>query len=159
LESGQVKVLDFGIARLRQASSDVQATRSGAVLGTPAFMAPEQASARSADIDARTDLWAVGASLFTMLSGQFVHEAENGAQTLIGAATLPARSVASAASGLPAALVALVDRALSFEPAARFQSASAMSQALAQVQRELFGELSLEPLRVCMQGFEAPRPA
>src|SRR5580692_5858163 len=75
---GTVKVLDFGIARARdEASPDEQATGTGVLLGTPAFMAPEQANAKPSEIDARTDLWAMGATLFTLLSGKPVHPAEN----------------------------------------------------------------------------------
>ena len=70
---GQLKVLDFGIARVRDAAiSGAQATGTGLVLGTPAFMSPEQALAKSQEIDARTDVWAAGATLFTLLSGRNV---------------------------------------------------------------------------------------
>ena len=157
VQSGEVKVLDFGIARLREDTSNIKTTRPGGVLGTPAFMAPEQASARSRDIDPRTDLWALGASLFTLLSGQFVHESENGTQTLIAAATTPARSLASAAPEMPVAVIELVDKALSFDPAARWDSARAMSEALLGVYRALFGELSVEPLRACLDGLVLPQ--
>jgi len=156
-ESGQVKVLDFGIARLREGASSIQTTRSGSLLGTPAFMAPEQASARHGEVDAQSDLWALGASLFSLLSGQFVHRAENGTETLICAATTPARSLASIEAELPASVVELVDRALSFDKAARFPSAAAMRDALERVHRELFGEISLEPLRKGVAEFGAPR--
>ena len=73
---GQVKVLDFGIARLHELRDEVVKTQAGSLLGTPAFMAPEQARARWDLVDARTDLWAVGATLFTLLTGRFVHEAD-----------------------------------------------------------------------------------
>jgi hypothetical protein len=76
---------------------------------------------------------------------------------LIQAATKPARSLASAAPDLPTSVVALVDKALRFDKAARFESAAAMSEALLAVHRELFGELSREPLRACVDGVEAPR--
>src|SRR5262249_25006573 len=68
LRSGQLKVLDFGIARLRDPSPNALATGTGAMMGTPAFMAPEQALGRTADVDAQTDLWAVGATLFKLVS-------------------------------------------------------------------------------------------
>ena len=60
LRAGHVKVLDFGIARLRDVASSVQSTRAGAIVGTPSFMAPEQALAQGDEIDPRTDLWAAG---------------------------------------------------------------------------------------------------
>jgi serine/threonine protein kinase len=89
---GQLKVLDFGIARGRDvASGGANVTGTGMLLGTPAFMAPEQALGKSAEIDAQTDLWAVGATLFTLLSGQLVHEGETPSHLMILAATTPAR--------------------------------------------------------------------
>src|SRR5262249_43983251 len=72
-----VKILDFGIARRREGSEPGRGgTRVGVVLGTRAFMAPEQARARWELVDGRTDLWALGATMFTLLSGRFVREAE-----------------------------------------------------------------------------------
>ncbi|WP_410971874.1 protein kinase domain-containing protein, partial [Salmonella sp. SAL4445] len=71
---GTLKVLDFGIARVRDvASGGASATKTGMMLGTPTFMSPEQALSKSSEIDGRSDLWAVGATLFTLLSGHLVH--------------------------------------------------------------------------------------
>src|SRR5579872_2822756 len=70
--ANELKVLDFGIARLLDGSG---ATGSGDLLGTPSFMAPEQANGRVREIDTRTDLWSLGAVLFTLLTGAEVHEA------------------------------------------------------------------------------------
>src|SRR5260221_3056621 len=75
---GVVKVLDFGIARIRELSSTSKATQRGAVLGTPAFMPPEQAMAIWEDVDARSDLWSVGATMFTLLTGRLVQDAATG---------------------------------------------------------------------------------
>ncbi len=91
---GRLKVLDFGIARVREAAmSDGPHTGDGTILGTPAFMAPEQALARAREIDGRTDIWAAGATLFTLHSGQSVHEGETPTELLIRAATVKARSI------------------------------------------------------------------
>jgi serine/threonine-protein kinase len=137
---GRVKVLDFGIARLRDMGAGVKSTRAGALLGTPAFMAPEQALGQASDVDARTDVWATGATLFTMLSGKFVHEGESGRQMLIRAATLPARSLSSVAPATPGAVAALVGRALEFDRSSRWESAEAMRDAVVRVYEESFGE-------------------
>jgi serine/threonine protein kinase len=130
-KDGALKVLDFGIARLRESMHHdaATATKTGTLIGTPAFMPPEQAMAKSNEIDARSDLWAVGATLFTMLSGQFVHEGDNGTQIAVAAATRPARSLGAVAPDAPAAVIALVDRALAFEKEARWQSAEEMRDA------------------------------
>ena len=140
---GTLKVLDFGIARVRDAAmghGGGHATGSGFLLGTPAFMAPEQALAKSSEIDARTDIWAVGATLFTLLSGQSVHEGENAAQTMISAATTNARSLASLVSDVPPGIVQVIDRALVFGKAYRWQSAAEMREAIGQSSLAVFGE-------------------
>jgi serine/threonine-protein kinase len=142
---GRLEVLDFGIARLRDAAVEAHATQSGAVLGTPAFMAPEQALAEAERIDARTDLWAAGATLFTLLSGRLVHEADNAAQLMIKAATQKARPLVAVAPDVPASVAAVVDRALAFDPKERWESAQAMGDALAKAWRDATGE-AIPPL-------------
>src|SRR5262249_46229315 len=125
--SGALKVLDFGIARLREISAvSSMGTNAGSILGTPAFMAPEQARGRPDLIDHQSDLWAVGATLFTLLSGRLVHEAQTVNEQLALAITARARSLATVAPELPAALVAVVDRALSYEKSERWPDAASM---------------------------------
>jgi len=126
---GTVKVLDFGIARVRELSTPLT-TLAGSAIGTPAFMAPEQARGRWQDVDGRTDLWAVGATLYTLLTGKFVHSADTASETLALAATRPARSIAERRPDLHPSLIRLVDRALSYDQAARFPDAASMQHAL-----------------------------
>src|ERR1700722_9088593 len=126
---GQLKVLDFGIARLRDMAG-AQTTQTGMVMGTPAFMAPEHAMAKTEEIDAQTDVWAVGATMFTLATGKLVHEADNTQQMLVKAATQPARPVASLMPSMPTALGQVIDRALAFDKANRWSSAAAMHAAL-----------------------------
>ncbi len=137
--SGDVKVLDFGIARLRDGSSTEQ-TSSAALFGTPSFMAPEHAAGRLAEIGPPTDVWAVGAVIFTLLSGCPVHPGANAAQVVVRAATTHARSLAVVAPQLAPAVIALVDRALAFEPRDRWESADAMREAIERCHLEVFGE-------------------
>jgi serine/threonine-protein kinase len=127
---GKLKVLDFGIARLRESSDAMLSTSTGVMLGTPAFMAPEQASGRHRDVDARTDVWAVGATMFTLLTGQIVHEADNAQALLVAAATAAPRKVAPLAPETPPALCEVIDRALARSSEDRWPSASAMREAL-----------------------------
>src|ERR1019366_956817 len=69
--AGQVKVLDFGIARLRELSTKSTATKTGTTMGTPVYMPPEQALGQWDHVDGRSDLWAVGATMFHLLTGRF----------------------------------------------------------------------------------------
>jgi serine/threonine-protein kinase len=138
---GQIKILDFGIARLREltAGQTAGSTRSGSLLGTPAFMAPEQARGRSQDVDERTDLWAVGATMYTLLSGKFVHEADTINEQLIQTATQPATSVARCCPGLHSAVVQIIDRALAYERQDRWPSAGAFQQAVREAMARIPG--------------------
>jgi serine/threonine protein kinase len=130
-KAGVLKVLDFGIAKVfERTEARRTTTRAGMVMGTPAFMAPEQARARWDEVDGRTDLWAVGATIFTTLSGRHVHEAESSHEQLIMSATKPAPPLASVVPGVPASVAAIVDRALAFDRAMRWPDASAMQRAI-----------------------------
>jgi serine/threonine-protein kinase len=151
---GRVKVLDFGIAKLRQTSA-ARATQTGLMLGTPAFMAPEQALGRVTDIDARTDIWAVGSTIFALASGRGVHEAPTAQETVIWAATKPAPSFASVMSSAPPELVAVVDRALAFERDRRFPTAAAMREAFVSASRSVLATASnTDTLSVLLKGFQ-----
>jgi serine/threonine-protein kinase len=127
-EDDRVKVLDFGIARLLDGSA--KATRTGRMIGTPAFMAPEQSRGESKQIDAQTDVWAVGATMLRMLSGRYVHDAETAEMMIVKSATQAPRSLRELAPHVPEALAAIVDKAVAFEKAARWPSARAMADAL-----------------------------
>jgi serine/threonine-protein kinase len=127
---GALKVLDFGIARLLDDTSGGQVTATGAMMGTPAFMAPEQALAKASEVDGQTDLWAVGATIFSLLTGQFVHTGDNGPQLLVNAATKPARSIGEVATDVPPAIATVIDRALAFGKGDRWASATEMRDAL-----------------------------
>ncbi|MBE7484923.1 MAG: serine/threonine protein kinase [Polyangiaceae bacterium] len=133
---GEVKVLDFGIARMLDQEKDRGQTRTGVIMGTPSFMAPEQALGRWSEVDARTDLWAVGALIFLLVSGRLVHGSGTGSDMLIRAATRPAPSLARVAKA-PLSLVRLVDRALAFDPRRRFPDAATMLAELRAVQQEV----------------------
>jgi serine/threonine-protein kinase len=139
-KSGVLKVLDFGIAKVfEQRRERTTSTRVGTVMGTPAYMAPEQALAHWDEVDGRTDLWAVGATMFTMLSGRHVHDAPTSQEQMILSATTPAASLASVVPGLPAAVVVIVDRALAFDRTKRWPDASSMREAVCSALEALGG--------------------
>jgi eukaryotic-like serine/threonine-protein kinase len=126
---GRLKVLDFGFAQMKTGVHREQ-TATGYLLGTPGFMSPEQSVGNRAQVDAKTDIWAVGATLFLLLSGHPVHEGESAAEMLVAAANYAAPSLSTVVSGLPPKLVQIVDRALAFDKAERWPSARAMQTAL-----------------------------
>lgn len=138
---GELKLLDFGTARIFETGPHVcvgtkqepraPKTKSidGLVTGTPSFMSPEQARGDRNAIDARSDLWSLGATLFTLLTGEYVHLARDPHKRLLAAAMKPARSLGSAAPWLDRELTAVIDRALAFDPAARWQDAVSMRRA------------------------------
>src|SRR6185295_2512201 len=134
---GGLKVLDFGIARVREVSGTAAAklTANGGPMGTPAFMPPEQALGTWDEVGPRTDLWAVGATMFTLLSGRCVHAAETMNQLLLAAMTKPAPPIASVVPGVPRALADVIDRSLAFDAARRWPNARAMQQALRAIPR------------------------
>ena len=135
-KDGVLKVLDFGIARMLDDHGAATATKTGQMIGTPAFMPPEQALSKPKEIDKQTDIWAVGATIFTLLSGELVHIAESSSEHLVKAATLHARSVARVLPGVPANVETLVGRALRFDKKDRWASATEMRRELWRVRLE-----------------------
>ena len=135
---GQLKLLDFGIARMRDlAPGGPSFTRTGAMLGTPAFMAPEQARGRNREIDARADVWAVGATLFTLLTGRYVHQGETPNEILIKTATEAAAPLLEVLPEAPPVVAGIIDRSLAFKADDRFESARAMREAVLIALRDL----------------------
>jgi len=135
---GRIMVLDFGIARTADSSRPGR-TGVGSLLGTPGYMPPEQAQGRVERVDARSDLWAVGATAFSLLAGRCVHEAETPAMMRISSAMEPAPPVSSCVTGLSAELAAVVDTALCFAREERWQSALEMHRALGEAFTQTYG--------------------
>ncbi|WP_394829256.1 serine/threonine-protein kinase [Pendulispora albinea] len=136
--TGHVRVLDFGIARSLDGDASVSTT--GHMVGTPAFMPPEQVMGDRKAIGPHSDCWAVGATIFTLLSGEFVHRTDGRGALLVAAATKSARSVATVVPSLPRALVQFVDKALAFDGGDRWSSAREMRSALGPAFEDALGE-------------------
>jgi serine/threonine protein kinase len=127
---GTVKLLDFGVARVLDQSSQSKLSMFGMVLGTPSFMSPEAAVGAREKVDARSDIWSLGATLFTAISGQTVHLAPNVQAKLLAAATAKARSITMAKQDVPAPIALAIDTALRFKKEDRWQTADAMRRSL-----------------------------
>jgi serine/threonine-protein kinase len=111
--TGMVKVTDFGISRV----ADVGRTRTGMLLGTPAFMAPEQLAGQPAD--ARSDLYSLGVLLYQLLCGRLPHEAESMAELMGQIAHRRAPDIRSVSPQLPEDLAVCVAALLDKRPGAR----------------------------------------
>lgn len=131
-KQGQVKVLDFGLARLKEADPKTQLTGVGVVMGTSSYMPPEQARSKWDVVDGRTDLFAVGAVMFRALSGRVVHEAETPTDRLLAAMSQQAISLGTVAPHLPKAVIEVVDRSLKFAMDDRWRDAKTMQLAVRQ---------------------------
>jgi serine/threonine protein kinase len=129
LHEGQALVADFGIAlALRRAGGD-RITQTGLSLGTPEYMSPEQASG-DRDLDARTDVYSLGAVLYEMLAGEPPHTGPTVQAIIARALAEPVRPVRQLRETAPVALSATVDRALAKLPADRFTTAAEFADAL-----------------------------
>lgn len=122
--SDGLKITDFGIAKLIDASR----TRTGVVLGTPAFMSPEQLEGRN--VNGHTDLFALGVSLYQLLTGQLPFRGASMTKLMFVIANEPHESVTTVRPDLPRWLDPIVDRALAKDPADRYQSGAEMAAAL-----------------------------
>jgi eukaryotic-like serine/threonine-protein kinase len=134
---GHLKVLDFGIARMRQSEENARITATGVPMGTPAFMPPEQALAHWDEVDAQSDVYAMGASVWSLLTGSVVHRGRTPAEVLVMVATRRAPPIRSIAPHVPEALAQVIDRSLIFERQARFRDASEMRRAFADAMRSI----------------------
>jgi serine/threonine-protein kinase len=126
-QGGELKITDFGIARL----TDAGRTRTGIVLGTPSFMSPEQLQGRA--VTGRSDLFSLAITLYQMLTGQLPFRADSMPALMFKIAHDPHPPIRTLRPGLPAGLDEFFDRALAKDPAARFESGAAFAQALRDV--------------------------
>jgi serine/threonine-protein kinase len=138
----QLKLVDFGIALVREEGIGSRLTAHGALIGTPQYMAPEQL--RSEITDARVDLYASGVVLYEALTGALPHDAADLSSLTLKVLTGNWQPVRAQRPDCPRALARLVERALAAEPSRRFASAASMLSAL-------------EACRAEQRGARAPR--
>ena len=137
-KDGRVKILDFGLARLTAtepaAKPDTEAptvgapTREGTILGTPAYMSPEQAEGKRAD--ARTDLFSFGAVLYEMVTGRRAFDGDSPVSILSAILTKTPPAAGSLREGVPADLDKILARCLEKDPKRRYLSADALCKDL-----------------------------
>jgi serine/threonine protein kinase len=126
-----VKIVDFGMSKIQPLgqTAPLALTMRGAAVGTPLYMSPEQASAR-ADVDARSDLYSVGAILFECVTGRPPHVGESDEAILDSIRTMRAPAIRGVLPTVRSSLAEVIDRALAFERDERFGSAREMLDAL-----------------------------
>ncbi len=142
MPDGRIKIMDFGIARLQTAD----ATGSGAIVGTPTYMAPEQIT--NGAITPATDVFSVGCMLYELLCYQRPFEAESVHGVLYQVLTTEPRPLRTVAPSIPAALERVVAKAMNKVPHERYESAGQMMLTLQQIRAALSGadEEATQPL-------------
>jgi len=142
MPDGRIKIMDFGIARLQKADT----TGSGAIVGTPTYMAPEQIT--NGAITPATDVFSVGCLLYELLCYQRPFEAESVHGVLYQVLTTEPRPLRTVAPSIPAALERVVAKAMNKVPHERYESAGQMMATLQQIRAALSGadEEATQPL-------------
>jgi serine/threonine-protein kinase len=133
--NGQVKIMDFGLARLGTS----EMTRTGMVMGTPHYMSPEQVKGKRAD--ARSDIFSLGAVFYELLTGHKPFDAESLHAVLFQVMEHQPEDVRHWSPEVPNILVQVVDKALSKDPQQRYPHAGEMREALRLVRQVLAGEM------------------
>lgn len=160
---GYIKVLDFGLAKLTGTDNDsgqisksgsedptamLHKTRPGAVMGTAAYMSPEQA--RGLTVDARTDIWSLGVVLYEMLTGHRPFLGDTSADIIVGVLLREPASILSIVSDVPPELEWIVSKALSKNVDARYQTTKEFRADLEKIKKrvefETTSRLSGEPI-------------
>jgi serine/threonine-protein kinase len=142
IETGTVKVIDFGISKVASAGGE-SLTKTGMVMGTPDYMAPEQA--RGDKVDARADIYAVGAILYRALTGKKPFEGLDPMATLTAVLTTEPERPSVLEPNVPLALELVVQRAMAKAPKDRYQTMEELEGDLAQFDPDFIARLSTAP--------------
>jgi serine/threonine-protein kinase len=152
---GQAKLLDFGLAQLRKSETSItqhdseadtqsRITHPGAVVGTPAYMSPEQL--RGAELDARTDIFSLAVVLYEMLAGSRPFTGTSAADTMAAILTAPLPSLIRFAPGVPPELERILAKALAKDREERYQTAADFLVDLRAVQRTIDSGVTSPPI-------------
>jgi hypothetical protein len=145
-QQGRLKILDFGLAKAVQAAQtevgdlDVtatlpqQLTKQGAIVGTPAYMSPEQVEGRK--VDTRSDIFSIGTILYEMATGKNPHKADSAVTTMHNVVRTPPKPISVLRSELPEQLEEITLRCLAKKPASRYEDASDLLTDLKDLRKE-----------------------
>ncbi len=140
------KLLDFGISKVR--APDLRATEVGLMMGTPAYMAPEQIQG-ARDADPRSDVWALGVMMFELIAGRMPFDAQDAPQLFVLIATRDAPTLLEVRADVPPAISRVVERCLRRRPDERYPSAAELGRDLRHVmdgtELEATGKRSIPP--------------
>lgn len=137
---GQVKILDFGLARV--GSSDI--TKTGLVMGTPNYMSPEQVQAQ--EVDSRSDVFSLGAVFYELLSNHKPFDADSMHATLYKVAQAEREPITKYAPNLPQNIISILDKALSKDPGSRYQNAHEFLRSLREIRERLGSALDADDI-------------
>ena len=152
------KILDFGISKATVPEEQPHhLTRTGMVMGTPYYMAPEQAMGERA-LDGRVDVWGVGICLFEALTGRRPFVAKNYNALLVQILTVPTPSVRAIRADVPQALATVIERALEKRREQRYQTARDLADALTPFRKVRVARRSTVPPARKSAGAAVPRP-
>lgn len=157
---GEPVLTDFGIAKILSDAAQLSAT--GSVMGSPAYMAPEQAAGQP--VDARSDLYALGIVLYEMVCGRVPFQGDSPTAVMMQHLTQPPPPPSQFNPQLPAAAEAVIQKALAKDPAARFsrvsEMAAAFQAAVASSETTLVNDMAtLDPAATLVSGEPTARPA
>jgi serine/threonine protein kinase len=153
-KEGHVKVVDFGLSKLVDATNDTRnaVTKQGQILGTPQYMSPEQFEA--VEIDFRTDIYSLGASLFRLLTARFPYQdCATIVQTMLAHMNKPAPQASAYTAELPHECDRIIAKAMSKRPADRYQNAFEMADDLIDLIRSHRSRSEQSPATTATQAF------
>lgn len=150
---GVVKIIDFGLARLR--GGDTRLTSAGTTMGTASYMSPEQA--QGADVDHRSDIWSLGVIIYQMISGQLPFKGDHQLGVLYAIVNKKPQPLTALRTGVPAELERIVNKTLAKDPSQRYQHTDDLIADLKKLKRETEPELIAGPKSTVIE--PAKRPA